>query len=402
MHILIIPSWYYKRDNPVFGSFFREQAHALKRAGHRVGVIKPERSSVKILRDGISRWPHYIEIENDNGIPTYRHHGMAWMPSIPKRKALHWYCAGRSLYKKYCLDQGTPDIIHAHCSLYAGFLGMCLKQTFQTPLVVTEHSTAFALKQLKPFEMNFAQKVFLAADVRIAVSPSLGKLLSTLFGDAFQPWTYIPNVLDNRFSADRIRIPGSHGKKAEFRWLNIGYLLKKKGQADLLKAFAKSFKSDKAVTLRIAGDGPLETELKELAATLGIADQVMFLGRIDRPQVFEELSQSDAFVLSSHNETFGVVIIEAMALGKPVVATACGGPEHIIEEAHGVLVPPQNVNALALAMHTLKTEISRFNPAAIRTSCIRRFGEELVVPQIEKAYADLLKPSAPFRVRNCK
>jgi glycosyltransferase involved in cell wall biosynthesis len=389
MHILIIPSWYYTKGNPVYGSFFREQTHALKRAGHKMGVIKPERSSVRLLRDSIAKWPHFIEIENDNGVPTYRHHGMAWVPSMPHRKAFHWYWAGHSLFKKYCSDHGLPDIIHAHSSLYAGVLGMWLKQRHQLPLIITEHSTAFALKKLKPLEMRFAERAFSSADARIVVSPQLGNLLTTIFGNSIKPWTYIPNAIDNLFA--NYQPPVFQHDRSEFRWLNIAYLLKKKGQSDLIKAFAAAFKNNKKVKLRIAGDGPLENELKNLAAMLGVQDQIKFLGRIDRSQVLDELAASDAFVLSSHYETFGVVLIEALAMGKPVVATACGGPEYIVNKRNGILVPPHHGDQLAQAMTKLKSEISRYDAGSIRQDCIQRFGEKAVVWKIEQIYSDVLK-----------
>jgi hypothetical protein len=69
MHILFIPSWYPTRENPISGIFFREQAHALKRAGHQVGVIYPQLRSLILMRKSLFGWPSGITYEDDDGIP---------------------------------------------------------------------------------------------------------------------------------------------------------------------------------------------------------------------------------------------------------------------------------------------------------------------------------------------
>ena len=99
----------------------------------------------------------------------------------------------------------------------------------------------------------------------------------------------------------------------------------KKGQADLLRAFAERFAGDPSVRLGIGGDGPERGRLHELAGSLAIAEQVDWLGALDRDGVRQAMCEADAFVLPSRLETFGVVVIEALACGLPVVATRSGG-----------------------------------------------------------------------------
>ena len=78
--------------------------------------------------------------------------------------------------------------------------------------------------------------------------------------------------------------------------------------------------------------------LEALVQEKALTEQVTFLGSLTREQVRQEVSEADAFVLSSEYETFGVVVIEALALGKPVIATRCGGPESIVVPSVGYLV----------------------------------------------------------------
>lgn len=85
----------------------------------------------------------------------------------------------------------------------------------------------------------------------------------------------------------------------------------------------------------------------------GLNAQIKFLGLLGHYEVKHKIATSDALVLSSNYETFGVVIIEALALGKPVVATKCGGPESIINSEVGYLVEKNSVDSMAEGLRKL-------------------------------------------------
>lgn len=130
--------------------------------------------------------------------------------------------------------------------------------------------------------------------------------------------------------------------------LSVGSLTEVKDYPNLLKAFAEVCQStNKAVQLWIAGEGCLLFELQELAAQLSVAGRVRFLGvRHDIPDL---MNVADVFVLPSALEGFGIVVAEAMACQKVVVATNCGGVGEVLGDC-GFLVPPQDSHALAEAM----------------------------------------------------
>jgi glycosyltransferase involved in cell wall biosynthesis len=96
------------------------------------------------------------------------------------------------------------------------------------------------------------------------------------------------------------------------------------------------------------------------------------------------------FVLSSIYETFGVVVVEALAAGRPVIATRCGGPECIIGEEDGLLVLPGDVNALADAMIKMRANIRKYKPDGLRARCRARFGENAVIKQLKSVYSGVL------------
>jgi len=132
----------------------------------------------------------------------------------------------------------------------------------------------------------------------------------------------------------------------------VASLTPKKGHAFLFQALAALPDRGQRWSLVLAGDGSERAALEALAAQLGIADRVRFLGVC--PQVADLLSLVDVFVLSSLSEGLPLALLEAMAAGKAVVATDVGGvPEVIAAGENGLLVPPREVQPLADAIHRL-------------------------------------------------
>ena len=382
MHILILPSYYPSDINPITGIFFRDQAYALRKAGLQVGVVAPIIRSLKYItpRQGDLFLRDQKTIES--GVPTYRRYAWNWLPRIPYGSLSIFMAAGESAFGRYVADNGLPDLIHAHVAEYAGILASQIKAKYGVPFVITEHSTAYALGLIPKWRLSLIRKAYLSANARIVVSPALGKALEDCMGKAASPWVWIPNFVSPHFS-----IP-LHSKRNSdvFRFLNIGFLVEKKGQSYLLQAFRKFFINDSHVELRIGGEGPLRRSLKQLAIELGIDRQVVFLGPLNRAEVVSEMQSADVFVLPSTYETFGVVLIEAMACGKPVVATVCGGPEYIVDQGCGLLVAPRDTDALGEAMFQMRTQISKYDPEKIRVDCLAKFGDEALISQLLKIY----------------
>lgn len=156
-----------------------------------------------------------------------------------------------------------------------------------------------------------------------------------------------PAELDARESRQATHAPGGF-------ILSIASHDEWKGLDVLIRAMALLRDEGEATRLVLAGDGPLRAELERLAATLKLQQHVQFVGHQPRPSVARLLHECAVFVLPSRSEPFGIVVIEALACGKPVVATTVGGiPEIIQDGANGILVDPEDAHALAAQIRRL-------------------------------------------------
>lgn len=168
-------------------------------------------------------------------------------------------------------------------------------------------------------------------------------------------------------------------------------LTEKKRVENLIKAFSLLSEKYNDIQLKIGGDGVCRNDLEELAIELNIDNKIKFLGALTRDEVFIQINQADAFVLSSEYETFGVVLIEALALGKPVVATRCGGPESIVTDEVGVLVEKNSVPALCNGMEMIYTNRENLDANKIRTYCQKNFSEDAVTDKLLHIYQNILR-----------
>lgn len=383
MHVLIIPSWYPQKANDINGCFFREQAILLQKKGCKVGVIHQELRSIKNWRYSLSIKPK-IHIEDDEKVKTYRSWGINWFPRINVLaiKLFTWY--GHRLYKRYVAENGVPDIIHVHSIIYAGLIAEKVFIKHKIPFVITEHSSAFARNLISANELLIAKKVTSSASRKFAVSKKFADLLNNTIGEENLPWEELPNTVNEIFFKKSIK---QKLNKSEFRFINIAFMNDNKRQINIIKAFAKICKQYQNAYLTIGGDGPLREQLEYLTTDLGIKDKIKFTGILSREQVMTAISSADAFILSSKHETFGIVVIEALALGKPVIATRCGGPESIIRKEDGILIPVDDINSLTAAMKEIIENHDKYDPCEIRDACKLRYSETEISNKLMQVYA---------------
>lgn len=376
MHILVISSGYPNDYEPLDGIFYRDQAEALKQAGHQVGVISA--IPVSVFSFARSRKWHFGKrkfVENGVNTFTWTYLNRPKSPGYPVRKAFKY---GLILFDRYISEFGKPDLVHLHC-FEGGRFAKGIKEKFGIPYVVTEHSSRFLLGTLPDSLQEVAKDVFSQAAVRIAVSRFLKETLEKKYQLDFQ---YVPNIVD----VSAFTIDPSFRKKEAFTFVHVAGLNANKNQQMLIRAFELVAKKFPDVSLTIAGDGPLREELQQLTNQLNLAEKISFTGHQSREQLLRIYNESHAFVLTSFKETFGVVLIEAMSCGLPVIATKSGGPESIISESYLGELSEIDVESLSLAMERVYLNRANYHPNEIRSYAISHFSGEFVANQLMDIY----------------
>jgi glycosyltransferase involved in cell wall biosynthesis len=386
-HVLFVPSWYGTIENPVHGSFFRDQALAVSRQGVRTGVVFPELRTLEGARP--MDWParrFQVTDKDDDGITTMR--SVGWrIPWAKKMTRDLWRAQVQRLIKQYVRRHGVPDLIHAHCVHDAGVAALEAKQNWRFPYVVTEHFSGYDRDLLADERLLQARDVFLQADRIVAVSRKLAGDIKPYVGK--QDIHVIPNLVDTDFF-----IPPPEPRRADpFRFLFVGFLTANKRVDDLLRAFAAAFGSRDDVRLEIVGDGVQRAELESLTAELGVGQRVDFSGMMSRDGVRAAMHRSHAMVSASQVETFGVILIEAMSTGLPVIVTRCGGPEEFVTDDVGRLVPLQDSPALQAAMAEVVANCDRWQvgATAIRAHAEGNFGERMVGARLIETYNSVIQ-----------
>jgi glycosyltransferase involved in cell wall biosynthesis len=185
----------------------------------------------------------------------------------------------------------------------------------------------------------------------------------------------IPNLIDTDFFVP----PPDPRKTQPFVFLAVGILEHVKGFDVLIEAFAGFMAMNKGeFLLRIGGRGSKYRKLKALAKRHGVLEWVHLHGYVPREQVRREMQQSHVFVLPSRFEAFGVVLIEAMATGCPVLSTYSGGPEYIVNDRNGILVEPDSAEQLQDAMQKLYDNYAQYNQDEIRKQVVDNYSVEVV------------------------
>ena len=136
--------------------------------------------------------------------------------------------------------------------------------------------------------------------------------------------------------------------------------------------------TSKKFLITIIGDGDLKEDLIKLAIKFNINDLIVWKGFMDRNNIVLELKNSNALVCSSKHESFGVTLVEALASGRPIVSTKCGGPEDIVNDSNGILVNVDSPNDLARGMLYVLQNSKKYNPELIYNMYLNKYSEKVI------------------------
>jgi glycosyltransferase involved in cell wall biosynthesis len=368
--------------HPLVGGSERQAqllATALVRRGHSVTVVT-------------TRFPGLRREEHIDGV-TVRRVLLAVGPK-PARGLVYLATSLRSMLGA-CRH---ADVVHVH-HLYAdAFVGALTRPLHGRPVIakVACGGSVGDMARLGRLPLHGAVLgIARRLDGVVAIS---GQIHDELVAHGFcrSRIVRIPNAVDTgRFSPVRDRSGargrlGLPGPVVSF----MGRLDPQKGVDNLLQAWAEVLPGQPDATLQIVGTGPRGAEYRRTAETLGIASRVVFHG--EQPDVRAYLAASDCLVLPSTAEGMSNVLLEAMAMGLPCVATRVGGTIDVIADAeNGLLVEPDQPALLATALRRLlgDPELRVRLGAAARTTVVEGYGVDRIVDRYLALYRALARPA---------
>ncbi len=390
--IFLIPSWYPSKSEPVSGSFAKEQSIWISESDEATYVVsiiekypltprKPIyffKNIFKYLQDKkrkIRVNKNYLEIIT----PCF-----VWSKKILNGNIENIYNVHRDNFID-TLKKQNIDLIHAHVSYPAGYFAYLLSDEFKIPYIITEHMGPFPFMDLLQNNMPL-DEIKVALDnsyCNIAVSQSLQE---EIVGFELKKPLVIPNFIDE----ERYKYMDTVTDRDPYVFLTVGSLTSQKGVDLLIKAVSllKQEMNIEKLIFKIVGDGIYREQYQKLIKKFDLEEHMVFLGQLDRDAVLKEFQNCNAFVLPSRHESFGVVYIEALACGKPVIATRCGGPETIVNDTVGVLIEKDNPKELRDAIKQMYLNHEEYSSKEIRKYFISHFSKKTNIKKYLKIYRE--------------
>ncbi|NQE45990.1 Trehalose synthase [ANME-1 cluster archaeon GoMg2] len=303
------------------------------------------------------------------------------------------------------LRSNRPDIVHAQMVFENGFFSLPAK-LLNIPIIITSHGVDIQID--RDIGYGLRQNRFMAKLIEIVLKySSIHTVVSKhMVKDAIGAGSAPSKIRVIYNGIDISKIPSFGGTNVlqqckigedDFVILYLGRLHPKKCPDDLVRAFPKVVKKVPNAKLIFAGEGEEETKLKGLASDLNLEDKVIFTGFVSEDEKWNVLRNCDVFVLPSVVEAFGITVIEAMACGKPVIATNVGPFSEIIRDGEtGLLLPLHAPDELADAIIALALDENKRKQMGkkARKGVEERFDINKIANDYLEVYRELLSKSA--------
>lgn len=250
------------------------------------------------------------------------------------------------------------DFVHAHKLCFEGISGYLLACWLRVPLFCSVRAEAESkVLRFLPHYRPLFRRIIARCRRLYYVSPWFRPVLERLFPDAAARGVDLPN-----FCPGTVSPMGRHADPDRFVTILHLDIYKKKGLDRLLPAFARFAARHPQVSLDIVGRGTLETigQIQSLIERFGLAGRARLVGAVRREQLMEQLPSYGAMCLPSHNETFGMVYVEAMLSGVPIMYSRGTGIDGFIDDFDGAVgVDPCSIDGIAAGLETLRDEHQR-------------------------------------------
>lgn len=350
MHILELPSFF----PPYGGLFCVDQSKALAMQGNEVRIAANVNLSARLSTKMYLTSPIAPYTTSVQGIEVLRR-DMRGIPFFLKARVRCWLNAALDLVDKYVEKYGKPDIIHAHCCMWAGVAAMRAARKYSIPYVITEHlpyaiqSEAFRAAGAAAWQIPMLKEAYRKAALVIPVSEELVDDIAPLVGKDYD-WKFVSNTIDVDFFSYRKRNGMRNGL---ITMCCVADNVPRKGYDILLPAFRLFLDKYKAkAKLIVAGSGTDSENMREMVRKYDLEGNTEILGKVDRNGVLAALYRSDCFVFATRSEVQPLVVLEAMSTGIPVASTEAIPRSERIEGAC-FISPIDDIEGLAENMHKI-------------------------------------------------
>ncbi|HEX2847310.1 MAG TPA: glycosyltransferase [Chitinophagaceae bacterium] len=388
--ILWLASWYPNRLAPLNADFIQRHARAVS-LYHEVDTIFVMRDATGKITKGIKQ-----EIIEEGQLTQHIIYYYSPKILIPVVDRLFSQLKYNRLFKKYIRqyihEKGLPQLVHLHVGMKAGLLAMWLKRKYNTPYIVTEHWTGFLPEAADRFDglSFYLQKKWKqlwtdAAGISV-VSVYLQERLSALQAN-MPPLKIIPNVVDTT-----VFYPEEQEKRNITQFIHVSELGFQKNPEAILEAFAIVKETNPSFQLTIFGPDNERglSRIKEL----GLAEQVRLHTEVPQQELAKYVRQSDALILYSRYETFGCVVIEALASGIPAIVSDIPVMHELIQDGkNGILVKPEDPAALAEKILWFMRNQAAFDKTVIAGEAAAKYNYAITGKMFSEWYASFVTAS---------
>lgn len=284
----------------------------------------------------------------------------------------------------------SPDLIHAHLAYPDGRAAVEYGARLGLPVVISVHGhDVREIPDANPRWRSLVAEALTRADAVVASSRDVRERVLGLGVDERKVWDIPQGVDCARFTLPSERRAGANG----WRLLYAGRFDPKKGLGVLLDALHLLRQHRRDISLKLVGasaDGGMGDVFRQQVARLDMGDCVEFCEAVPWAKMPDIMAEPDVFVLPSFYDSFGIVLIEAMACGVPVVATRCGGPEELVDDATGRLAQVGDASSLAAAIEEVLSRYEDFDPVELRRRA-EAFDYRQIAARTLELYENVLK-----------
>ena len=394
MKINVLTPWYPDESlgHTYSGIFVKRQVEALESSGYDINVEIPKlyKHPARSVPTQIMNQLTKLAQDKPSGV-FRRHNGSSIVPTpIPARASMLQKASSikETLKLKQMMEPSQADINHVHVALP---IAPAILDLSESPLIVTEHSSHVRHECQIPEVADLYRRSITEAKAFICVSRFLQNEISrTLNLEIGSTWKVVPNIVD--FSAFHYQHKNEYSCKS---WVYVGALYESKGVMSLLKTFnhfKAHYEADAQLTL--IGGGPLEEWIKRYSRRNRIEQFVDIRGPVRREDLAEVFSTKDLMVHLSPYETFGIVSLEAIASGLPVVSIKNGGSEDTWEdlsEISGLILDPSSTyKEISDSIEKWRSGIQNLQLKDASEILRKRFSGDVVVAQLKEIYEEVL------------